>query len=308
MQIQATKKDPFPSTELDGYFFTTPALRLRLDLIQEYVRRNETPVLILGESGVGKSTLLNQLVCRADHNWRVVTMPAVPSFSNSDVITFLNAELRLPARLSDEERLSELDDLLGRLAMRGRIAVIVIDNAHDLCDESLMRLATLREEMRSQNLCILMTGAPGLRPRMSALMGTTSSQIPMRTINVPSLDPREVASYIDMRLYHAGLEGKGAFSRATIEDIARISRGYPGQINSLANGLLCGKPRKLQWQRASQRIRHVMRHWLALAIVCGGTGTYAASKNFAPLVGQSTLTFHTSAAHEDLAAYLSKRN
>ncbi|GMQ75013.1 MAG: hypothetical protein BMS9Abin01_0256 [Gammaproteobacteria bacterium] len=100
MQTRATHREPFASRVLDDYFFATPALRLRLDLVQEHIRCGDTAVLILGESGAGKSTLLNQLVCRSDHNWRVVRLPAVPSFSAGDVITFLNAELRLPTRVS----------------------------------------------------------------------------------------------------------------------------------------------------------------------------------------------------------------
>ena len=279
MQTRATQRDPFPSRRPDNYFFTTPALRLRMDLIQEYIRRNESPVLILGEAGVGKSTLLNQLVCRADHNWRVVRMPAVRTFSADDVTTFLNAELRLPTRVSPEKMLSEFDGWLNRLAVRGQIAVVVVDNAHDLCDESLARLCTLKEDMQSKNLCVLMTGEPDLRTRMNAQMGTTGSPTGIHAINIPSLDQREVASYIDMRLYHAGMEGRGPFSRATIDDIARCSRGHPGQINAMANGLLTTERKRMQWQRTSQRIRRVMRHWLTLTVV---TATVSLSSIMAP--------------------------
>jgi type II secretory pathway predicted ATPase ExeA len=261
MLTSAINNEPFPCTGLDNYFFATPALRLRLDLIREYVHRKETPVLILGETGVGKSALLNQLVCRADANWRIVRMPAVHSFSTTDVVTFLNSELRLPMRGPARSILKEFDNWLDRLDMCGQTAVIVIDNAHDLCDESLVRLATLREDVRSQNICVVMTGEPGLRSRMSDLLGSSHSQFPMRAINIPSLDQREVAAYIDMRLYHAGLEGKGPFNRATIDEIARSSRGYPGRINQLANGLLYGEHRIIHWQSASRRIRRIMRHW-----------------------------------------------
>ena len=279
MQTRATQSEPFPSKGLDNYIFTTPALRLRVDLVHEHIRCGETPVLILGESGAGKSTLLNQLVCRADHNWRVVRIPAVPSFSAGDVITFLNAELRFPARVSAEEMLGELDGWLARLAVRGQIAVVVVDNAHVLCDESLVELATLREEMQSKNLCLLMTGEPELRTRLNGLMGTTCSLMPIHAINVPFLDPHEVASYIDMRLYHAGMEGTGPFSRATIDDIARNSRGNPGQINTMANDLLNGEHKGAQWQRALRYVQRIMRHWLPLTVV---TATVAIGSIVAP--------------------------
>ncbi len=245
MRVGATSKSPFPCHGLDNYFFATPALRLRLDVVQEYVRRGETPVLILGESGAGKSALLNQLVCRADNNWRIVRIPAVPSFSADDVVTFLNAELRLPTRVSIGEMLREFDDWLGRLATRRQIAVIVVDNAHNLCDESLERLASLKGELKATNHCVLMTGNLELRARLSGTPGSRHSPMAKYAISIPSLDQREVASYIDMRLYHAGVDGRGPFSRAAIDDISRDSRGHPGRINAMANDLLNGERKRV---------------------------------------------------------------
>lgn len=74
-----------------------------------------------------------------------------------------------------------------------------------------------------------MTGEPKLRRRLSGLLETTRSLTPIRAINIPSLGRREVASYIDMKLYHAGLERRGRFSRATIGEgrAAAHSHGLP---------------------------------------------------------------------------------
>ncbi len=245
MPVRATNRDPFPSQGLDNYFFATPALRLRLDVVQEHVRRHESPALILGGPGAGKSALLNQLVCRADNNWRIVRILAVPSFSANGVVTFLNAELRLPIHVSTGEMLREFDGWLDRLATRGQIAVIMVDNAHSLSDESLSRLITLRHELKATNLCVVMTGRPELRTRLSGTPGFRRSPIPIYAVSIPSLDQREVASYIDMRLYHAGVEGRGPFSRAVIDGISRDSRGHPGQINTMANDLLNGERKRV---------------------------------------------------------------
>ena len=264
MHADAERHSPFPRKGLDSYFFTTPALRLRLDLVKEYIRRGGSPILMLGEPGSGKSTLLNQLVCRADHSWRMVRIPAVPSFSADDVLTFLLAELRLPTRISVDEMMKELDGWLERLAVRGHIAVVVVDNAHDLDDEALARLATLGDDLTSKSLCALMTGAPELRSRLNGLMGSTATARTIPTVSIPCLDKREVASYIDMRLYHAGMEGRGPFNRSTIDDIARISRGQPGRINAMANAVLNGKHSGPRIQCAQQQIRRFMRNWLTV--------------------------------------------
>lgn len=259
MQMQTQQQEPFPTGKLDNYFFTTPALRLRLDLIQEYIRRGETPVLILGEPGAGKSAFLHRLVGRADHHWRAVRVPAVPSFSASEVITFLNAELRLPARQSADEMLRELDRWLDRIAVRGQIAVVVVDNAHQLNDDSLAHLTSLPQQLQSKNCRVLMAGESCLQTRINGLRENTRSSLPGHVIHIPSLDQREVASYIDMKLYHAGMEGRGPFNRTTVEDIARSSHGHPGRINAMANDLLNGDRKGLQWRRTSAHLQRIIR-------------------------------------------------
>lgn len=262
MRIHEAAETPFPRNGHDGYFFTTPALRLRLDLIQEYVRRGGSPVLILGEHGAGKSTLLDRLVCRADHNWRIVRLPAVPSFSADDVVTFINAELRLPTRMPARGMLNELSRCLERLAVRGQVVLVVVDNAHDLADDALAKLADLGARVAAKNLCVLMTGEPALRSRLAGLGRREAGSRSIPTVSIPCLDRHEVASYIDMRLYHAGLEGRGSFDRSTIEEIARTSRGHPGRINAMADEVLSGELHADRLRRAQRQIRLLMRTWL----------------------------------------------
>lgn len=266
MQLQL--KEPFPIGVLDNYFFTTPALRLRLDLVQDYIRRGETPVLIIGDTGAGKSAFLHQLVSRADHYWRVVRIPAVASFSVNEVITFLNSELRLPARGTSDGMLGELDRWLDRIAVRDQVAVVAVDDAHALSDESLAHLATLSDQVRSDNCRVLMTGEPGLQARLKALRGNTRSSFPGHVVNIPCLDQGEVASYIDMKLYHAGMEGKGPFNRAAVCDIARCSHGHPGRINTMANDLLKGDRKRLQWRRTSEQLQRIIRRLSAFRDTC----------------------------------------
>lgn len=259
MRIQLQQAETFIRRERDGYFFATPALRLRLDLAREYICCGETPVLVIGDTGAGKTAFLNQLLCRADHYWRSVRVPAVSSFSPSDVITFLNAELRLPVRASTDDMLGELDRWLERIAVRDQIAVVAVDDAHGLSDESLAQLVALPERSPSCNCRVLITGEPRLQARLKGLQGNSRCAEGGRIINIPSLDKHEVASYIDMKLYYAGMEGKGPFKRTVIDHIARNSHGHPGRINAIASDLLNGERRGLRWRRTSDQLQRIIR-------------------------------------------------
>ena len=241
----------------ESYFFATPALRLRMDLVQDYVQRGETPVLITGETGAGKSAFLNQIMKRVEHDWRVIRIPAVASFSASDIMAFFSTKLRLPVRASSEEMTREFDRWFERIAARGQIAVVVVDGAHELSDQGIAQIARLPECVQSDSCRVLLTGLPDLRARLTGLLG--HSAMPARVINIPGLDRREVASYIDMKLYYAGLEDRRVFSRTVIDDIARCSRGHPGRIDAMAKELLKDHRMGSRWRHTSDRLWRIMR-------------------------------------------------
>ncbi len=249
--------EPFPRGKLGSYFYATPALRLRMELVRDYIESGETPILIAGEAGAGKSTFLNQLMSRADHGWRVLRIPPVPSFSPSDIMTFLNAELRLSVGASSEDMSREFECWLERIAVNGQIAIVTVDDAHDLSDESLQHLARLPESVLSDNCRVLMTGLPGLRDYLTGLLGRSST--PAQSIDIPRLGRGEIARYIEMKMYHAGIENLKPFGRAAIGDIARYSGGNPGSIDAIASELLSGDQKRFQWRRASQRLWRLMR-------------------------------------------------
>jgi MSHA biogenesis protein MshM len=259
MQTQIHHEQPFARGGSIHYFFTTPALRLRLDLAREYIRAGESPVSIIGEGGAGKTAFLHQLLTRADHHWRTVKVPAVSSFSANDFMRFLNAELRLPVRESTDEMLRDLDRWLERIAVRGQIVVVAVDNAHLLRDECLMQLMLLPGQLRSDNCRVLMTGEPRLQVRLKGLQGHSQAAARGHVINIPSLDRREVASYIDMKLYHAGMEGRGPFNRMVIDQIARNSCGHPGRIDAMASAFLNGNRQGPQWRRTSGQLQRFIR-------------------------------------------------
>lgn len=259
MPMRTHRGEPFARGGRSNYFFTTPALRLRLDLVREYITRGETPVSIIGEAGAGKSSFLHQLLSRADHHWRIVRVPAVSSFTAGEVITFLNAELRLPVRVNAKQMIRELNGWLERLAVRGQIALIAVDDADQFNDESLAQLMMLPEQLQADNCRVLMTGEPEFRARSRVVQGNAKAASRGHMINIPCLDQREVASYIDMKLYHAGMEGRGPFNRTAIDDIARDSHGHPGRIDAMATDFLNNDRKRLQWRRTSDQLQRIIR-------------------------------------------------
>ena len=258
MRIPEVRSGTGPGSSARGFFFTTPALRLRLDLVRDYIHNGCAPVLVSGESDAGKSAFLDQIVCRADGCWRLVRIPAIASFSPFEIVTFFNTELRLPVGDSVDAMIAELDRFLGKLAVRGRIAVAVVDDAHELADASLVQLVTLSEKLATGNYRLLMTGAPALRPRLTALLNGMGAPVRPHVVTIPSLDAREVASYIEMKLHHEGLDGRSAFCRSIVDDIAHSSNGRPGRIDAITNEFLSGERKRVDGCLAAERIRRLV--------------------------------------------------
>jgi len=240
------------------YYFATPALQLRLDLVREYIQNTESPVLVCGDTGAGKSLFLDRIVWRADCCWRLVRVPAVETFSPVEVVKFINVELRLPINASSDAMIGKLNRFLKKIAMRGRLAVIMVDDVHELADAALVRLVTLCEELEWANCRLLMTGLPATRSRLTGLLSGVPTQVRPHVVTIPTLNAREVASYIDMKLYYAGVDSRRPFSRTVIDDIAHSSQGHPGRIDVITETLLAADRKSLESQGPAGSIRRLV--------------------------------------------------
>jgi general secretion pathway protein A len=231
---------PFEMTPDPAFLYLGDTHREGLATLVYGVRSRKGFVLLTGEVGTGKTTLLHALLAQLDAS----TASAFifnPSLEPLDFFRVLFDEfgIQKPCRTKAEYLLALNHFLIERL-QQDDTALLIIDEAQKLSPEMLeeIRLLSNLETPTSKLLQIMLVGQPELneilaRPGLRQLR----QRIVLRHHLVP-FSPPEVDAYIDERLGLAGYSGKGIFKRSARREIFAVSEGLPRLINIICDGAM----------------------------------------------------------------------
>lgn len=127
------------------------------------------------------------------------------------------------------------DALATEHAERGRIPVLIIDEAHLLDHPQLesIRMLTNHDMDSHSPFACLLVGQPTLRRRIKlGVLAALDQRIGLR-YNMPAMTDQETTSYLHHHLTLAG-RSDPLFSDDAIALIHQTSRGYPRAVNNLA--------------------------------------------------------------------------
>ncbi|HKV64652.1 MAG TPA: AAA family ATPase [Candidatus Acidoferrum sp.] len=237
------REQPFGVTPDPRYLYFSPGHREALASLFYGIETGRGFLSLVAEPGMGKTTLLFQLLQR----WRGYVHSAFlfqTQCTSRELIRYLMNDLGLRSDGEDIVKLhSELNDFLFQETKAGRRVVVFIDEAQNLSDEVLetVRLLSDFEAPDKKLLQIILAGQPGLLERLSR---PALAQLRQRIAISTRLEPlpdSEVAHYIHHRLQIAGYQGLELFSAEAVELIAKRSQGIPRLINNICfNALSLG--------------------------------------------------------------------
>jgi general secretion pathway protein A len=197
-------------------------------------------ILLTGEIGTGKTTLLRALFDQLDQTTEVAYIPNTTAGIDGVLeYAFLDWGLASPKAMSHAERLSALSKFLIERYRAGVTPVLVIDEAQNLSRETLeaVRLLSNFETTQKKLMQIVLVGQPELRAKVLAPdLRQLKQRIALRC-HLRPLSPEETRLYIDHRLRVAGARDM-PFSEAAIREIARYSGGTPRLINTVCDHAL----------------------------------------------------------------------
>lgn len=235
------REAPFGVTPDPRFFYLGRTHDQALSSLCYGIEHRKGFVMVTGEVGTGKTLLCRSLLQRLDPGTHTALV-LNPRLGPLDLLRVIAADLCCgePA----DGKVAVLDALSRFLLAevgRGRNAVIVIDEAQTLPDESLeeIRLLSNLETSREKLLQIVLVGQPELLAKLSTPhLRQVSQRINVR-IGLGPLEPREIRLYVAHRLRVAsGRERPDLFSPAALQGISRLSRGNPRDINALCDRAL----------------------------------------------------------------------
>jgi general secretion pathway protein A len=200
-------------------------------------------VVVTGEVGTGKTTILRWMMQRLD---RTVLVAYIfnPRLSVSEFYQHVATLLDVQKWETKSELLMELGRALESRHSRGLRTVLIVDEAQGLSPHVLeeIRLLSNFESNTAKQLQIVLTGQPELRGVLNNPdLRQLKQRVALRCIIKPLPNVEETDRYITSRLLVAGAERTDIFSPGAIDYIFRCSDGIPRNINNLCdNALLAG--------------------------------------------------------------------
>ncbi len=240
-------RSPFEMTPDPSFLYMGEAHREGLATLVYAVNSGKGFVMLTGEVGTGKTTLLHALLSQLDSQTNSAFI-FNPRLDPMGFFRMLFDELDVgPACDSKAEYLLALNHyLIEKLAANERV-LLIVDEAQNLSTEMLeeIRLLSNLETPTSKLIQIMLVGQPELQdlvdqPELRQLRQRIALRHRLRPFN-----QQEIDAYVNERLAKAGYTGRGLFKKKAIKELFRVTEGTPRMINNVCDGsLLAGYARQ----------------------------------------------------------------
>ena len=230
---------PFELTPDPKFLFLTPGHREALAQLTYGIQEQKGFILMTGEVGTGKTTLLRTLAERFGKEIEAafVLNSTLPF---DEILEYTLADFGIPdPRGSRAQRLIALNQFLIEQRRAGRKTLLIIDEAQNLAIETLeqIRLLSNFETSTAKLVQIILSGQPELYAKLQLPeLRQLKQRIAMRCTLRP-MTGEEVGQYITSHLRIAGTTG-AIFTAAAVRAIERYSAGLPRVVNIVCDHCL----------------------------------------------------------------------
>jgi general secretion pathway protein A len=256
------REQPFGMTPDPAYLYASRTHREALASLSFGIKDNRGFLALIAEPGMGKTTLLYQLLEELRDSARTVFLFQTQCNSREFleyILHDLNVDTQGMGLVAMHTKLNELlfEEMLG-----GKRFVLIVDEAQNLDNSVLetVRMLSNFENHHTKLLQIVLAGQPRLATKLAQ---PQLLQLRQRIAVVTKLEPlskAETALYVEHRLKVAGYCGEPIFEQKAIDLIAEQSHGIPRNINNVCyNALLLSHARGL-WTVTVEIVREALAH------------------------------------------------
>ncbi|MCC6531320.1 MAG: AAA family ATPase [Burkholderiales bacterium] len=232
---------PFQLNPDPSFYFASRGHKRAMSYLEYGLHQGEGFIVITGEIGAGKTTLVKNLFRRVDPHSFVAAQLVSTQLDADDTLRLIAAAFGL--KHEDQSKailLKRLEEYLLGVARQGRRALLVVDEAQNLTPRAVEELRMLSNFQTGEKSLLqsFLLGQPEFR---YTLQGEGMQQLRQRIIasyHLGPMDAAETRAYIEHRMKTVGWGGDPEFSEDCFGPIYDYTGGIPRRINTLCDRVL----------------------------------------------------------------------
>jgi general secretion pathway protein A len=273
------KEKPFEITPDPRFLYLSDSHKEALAHLAFGVKERKGLIVITGEVGTGKTTLVRVILMlldrRKDTSKTRTAYLFNPKLSAIDLLHYLCEDLMIKVEQpSKVEYLIQLNKFLTECYANDENVVLIIDEAQslDLMFLEEIRLLTNLETSRGKLLQVILIGQPELSNLLDHPQSRSLKQRISLRYHLTPLNQEEMKGYIRKRLATAGAVNPDLFSPKALGRIYKFSKGIPRLINIACDNTLirgyANDQKIIEDETVKEAIRHLEgaefknKHWL----------------------------------------------
>ena len=223
------------------YYSSKPHRRARSYLVYG-VMRGEGFIVITGEVGAGKTTIVRDLLDSLENGSVIAAHLVSTQLGAEDALKLVCAAFGVPLRppASKADMLMALEAFFITQTTQGRRCLLIVDEAQNLQQQAVEELRML-SNFQFSDQALLQTFLIGQPEFRDMLQGPGMLQLRQRVTarcHLGALDEDDTRAYIEHRLKCAGATNKPVFGPGVFRAIHQHAGGIPRRINTLCDRLL----------------------------------------------------------------------
>jgi putative secretion ATPase (PEP-CTERM system associated) len=243
---------PFQLNPDPTFYFGSKQHRRATAYLEYGLHQNEGFIVVTGEIGAGKTTIVRGLLNKLDSAKVVAAQLVSTQLDAEDTLRMVAAAFGVRSKSLDKsDVLLALEAFLVDVTRQGKRCLLIVDEAQNLTPRAVEELRML-SNFQFETHALLQSFLIGQPEFRSIMQSPHMQQLRQRVIaacHIGPMDQGETQAYIEHRLKCAGSTSGPLFDAKAYEAIFKASGGIPRRINShcdrlLLSGFLSGKKKK----------------------------------------------------------------
>jgi general secretion pathway protein A len=236
------RAEPFLLTPDERFYFESSVHSQAMAHLTYGLKRGEGFIVITGDVGAGKTTLVKRLIATIDPSKIVAAHVVTTSLSGHDLLRMVAAAFGLKDLPTDKSGiLLRLQDFFDATHREGRRALLIVDEAQNLSEgalEELRMLSNFQVQNSAPPFQSFLVGQPQFRRIIAHPDLEQLRQRVIASYHLGPLNSLESGNYVLHRLKQVGWTGDPSFPMSAIDAIHQHTGGIPRRINTLGNRLM----------------------------------------------------------------------